>query len=253
MPQAVTLSVPTVGAEPIGGWHLNLGAGKSDRQPGLLNCDLYPGDNIDVAFDLTQMWPFPSNSVASIYLSHVLEHLLDPKAFFREAHRCLQPNGSLLIRVPYGGHRAAWWDLEHVRPWFAESFAMLQPGYAESVGNPQHDAWAWPFSVSVQLRVSYRLARWLRHWYWRWAFCRMPTFFDSEIEELWAQCYALKTEDAVARYQQNHTPNVVGMTYTAWNHHLNDTPPTKAPRLVDLSQGHGIIGYLWRVTGMEKA
>jgi len=243
-----------VGPVPTGGFNLNLGAGKSSRQPGILNCDLYPGPNIDHAFDLTKPWPFPDHSVAHIYLCHVLEHLADPKAFFREAHRCLQPNGTLLVRVPYGGHRAAWWDLEHLRPWFAENFAMLQPGYAMAVGNPQHDAWAYPYGVSiVQLRISYRLARWMRRWWWKWVFSLFPHLFDPEIEELWAHLYALKTDDAVQQYQKDHNPIVVGVTYSAWDHHLTDKAPGNALQLRDLIGGIAMNGYIGRVLGMEKA
>ncbi len=240
---------------PIDGFHLNLGAGKASKQPGLLNCDLYPGPNIDYVFDLTKPWPFPEHSVASIYLCHVLEHLTDPKAFFREAHRCLQPNGTLLIRVPYGAHRAAWWDLEHVRPWFAENFAMFQPGYARAVGNPQHDAWAYPFGVNiVQLRASYRLARWLRRWWWKWLFAQFPHLFDPEIEELWAHLYALKTDDAVQHYLKDHSnPVVVGVTYAAYEHHLTDKPPSDTLQLRDLLEGVSIGAYIGRVFGLEKA
>jgi SAM-dependent methyltransferase len=244
-----------VGPVPIGGFNLNLGAGKSSKQPGLLNCDLYPGPNIDVVFDLTKPWPFPEHSVATIYLCHVLEHLTDPKAFFREAHRCLRPNGTILIRVPYGAHRAAWWDLEHVRPWFAENFAMLQPGYAVAVGNPQHDSWKYPFGISiVQLRISYRLARWLRRWWWKWLFAKFPHLFDPEIEELWAHLYALKTDDAIQYYRKDHDPIVVGTTYSAYQHHLTDKAPEAGVCvLTDLIGGITMNGYIGRVFGLEKA
>lgn len=257
MPRADTLSDRTAGAERIGGHglKLNLGAGKALRFDGWLNCDLYPGPTIDLTFDLQGEWPFADHSVSEIYLCHVLEHLHDPKAFFREAHRVLQPNGGLLIRVPYGGHHAAWWDLEHIRPWFPENFAMFQPGYADAVGNPQHDAWQWPFGVHIiQIRLSYLLTRLIRWWPIRWIFCHYPNFFDPEKEEIWAHLYALKTPEAIAQYRETHQSIVVGTTYAAWKYHVEDTAPTApdADELVDLLSGESINGYLARIRAWER-
>jgi SAM-dependent methyltransferase len=194
--------------------------------------------------------------VAEVYLCHVLEHLTDARAFFREAYRCVQPNGSLLIRVPYGAHRAAWWDYTHVRPWYGENFAMLQPGYGAAVGNPQHDEYGWAFGIHiVQLRMSYRLVRWCRKWWVRAIMKRFPEFFDPYIEEIWAHLYALKTQDAIDAYRLTHNPVVVGMTYAAWHHHVTDTPPPTdgTMTLVDLLAGEAVNGYLARVRHWERA
>jgi SAM-dependent methyltransferase len=138
--QVSSLEPPT---EPV---LLHLGCG-GQRQAGWINCDLTPGPAVDVTFDLLKPWPFPADCADEIYASHVLEHLHDPCAFFREAWRVLKAGHRLHLRLPYGGHRAAWWDHTHVKPWFAESFCFLQPGYAEAIGNPQHDAWDTPFGI----------------------------------------------------------------------------------------------------------
>lgn len=206
-------------------------------------------------FDLQGPWPFPDHSVSEVYLSHVLEHLRDPKAFFREAHRVLIPNGTCLVRVPYGGHHAAWWDLTHVQPWFAETFAFLQPGYDQASGNPQHDEWKSYFGINiVQMRVSYKLARLLRHWWMRWLFSKHAWFFDKEIEELWAHLYALKTDDAIQCYRQTHEPNIVGSTFVAWEHQVRGTaPPTNGmAQMIDLGQGVAVNGFIGRVIGEER-
>jgi len=220
-----------------------------------VNCDLYQGPNVDYAFDLQGEWPFEDHSVAEIYLCHVLEHLHDPKAFFREAHRCLQPNGTMLIRVPYGGHHAAWWDWEHVRPWFPENFAALQPGYAEAIGNPQHDSFRCTFGVHiVQVRLSYVLTRLLRWWPVRWLMAHYPNFFDPEKEEIWAHLYALKTPDAIEQYKASHQAIVVGTTYAAWRHQVEDRAPRpgEAGELIDLLSGESINAYLARIRSWER-
>ncbi len=237
------------------GLRLNLGAGGNPKDPGWLNCDLNSAPNIDLTFDLQGKWPFPDHSVAEMYSCHVLEHLADFKTFFLEAYRCLQPNGTLLIRVPYGGHRSAWFDWSHLRPWFAESFAALQPGYGESVGNPQHRDTDFSFGLgSVQLRVSYRLARWLRRWWVKKLFCHINTLFDAEIEELWVFAYALKTQDAIDHYKATHKPNMVPVSYSAWKHHLTDEhlEPFQQSIMVDLMSGLNVTGYLHNIQEWEK-
>src|SRR5689334_3994902 len=88
---------------------LHIGCG-DHRIEGFINCDLYETKATDRVFDCTGRWPFEDSSVATIYSAHMLEHLTDFKGFFREAHRVLKPEGCLQIRVPYGGHRAAYWD-----------------------------------------------------------------------------------------------------------------------------------------------
>ena len=198
---------------------LHLGCGPT-RLDGWLNCDLSPGPAVDCAFDLDQPWPFPDHAVEEIYASHVLEHLKHPYRFFSEAWRVLGPNRQMLVRVPYGAHRAAWWDLEHQRPWFGESFCFLQPGYAEAVGNPQHDGWRAYFSVElVDMRLSARWARrlrwrWLRPWLVRWA-----NECQDFCEELWVYLVALKTPESVAQFLRSRPANLIPCRYVVYRHH----------------------------------
>jgi hypothetical protein len=132
---------------------------------------------------------------------------------------------------------------------------MLQPGYAMAVGNPQHDSWNYPYGIQiVQLRISFRLARWLKRWWWKWFFAQFPHLFDPEIEELWAHVYALKTDDAVQHYQKDHNPIVVGTTYCAYDHHLTGKAPEgETVKLRDILGGITMNGYISRVFGLEKA
>ena len=237
-------------------YRLNLGSGRSVHQDGWLNCDLSPGPAVDAVFSAdTETWPFPDHSVQEIYCCHVLEHLAHPQAFFQEAHRVLQPNGILLIRVPFGGHHAAWWDWTHLRPWYAESFCGVQPGYNERTGNPQHDdSEGYPFGVHIiKLRVGFQLATMLRHWWWRWVFARYASFFDPMIEEIWAHLYALKTPDAIKQYRATHQANIVGSEFVAWEFQYRGVPPHPTENTLIAIGGGPIFGaYLHRIASEER-
>lgn len=85
---------------------LNLGCGR-DLRKGYVNVDRRPP--VDLIFDLDSLpWPFASDSVDEIYMSHILEHLKEPKLALRECHRILKPGGLLEIRVPHRKYRGAY-------------------------------------------------------------------------------------------------------------------------------------------------
>lgn len=197
---------------------LHLGCGYG-RLEGWTNCDLYAHPSVDVAFDVQKDWPFEDNSAEAIYSSHMLEHLTDPLAFFREAHRVLQPSASMMLRCPYGGNNLAWIDLTHVRPWFARSFACLQPGYGDSIRNPQHATWKWPFDVrSVDLRIHPRFVPWLK---WRWLQRRVLDYGEhiaNFAEEMWIHLVPVKSEDEATVFRQMREPNGVPTRWCMYTH-----------------------------------
>lgn len=210
-------TAPPSSGEPL---KLHIGCGHH-RIAGYVNCDLHETDVTDQVFDCTSLWPFETNSASTIYCSHTLEHLHDYAAFFKEAHRVLRPDGNLQIRVPYGGHKAAYWDLTHVRPWYAESFCFLQPGYAQAVGNVQHHAWTHCFSVEdCVLRVTDRLTpllRWrlLRRWLIPWL-----DLLQNTVEEMWVYLIPLKTTQQIADWSALHPGNAINARYCLYRHHL---------------------------------
>jgi len=146
---------------------LNIGAGRSPlpKEEGWINCDLYHGEGVDLAFDCQGPWPFENESVMEVRSDHTVEHLSDPMAFFREAWRVLIPNGQLNLRLPYGWHQSSWWDLTHLRPWLQESFATVQPGFTQFTRNHQHDHLSCAFWVNnVIMILEKSWARMFRFW-----------------------------------------------------------------------------------------
>jgi hypothetical protein len=234
LPLKVSSSAP-----PTDTLYLHLGCGQH-RLPGWVNCDRTPGPAVDVVFDLLGPWPFAADSVSSLYASHVLEHLQDPWAFFREAWRVLKADHALHLRLPFGGHAAAWWDLTHVRPWFAQSSAFVQPGYAAAIGNPQHDDWQTPFGIaSLQLRLGQKPARLLRWYPVRKLLVPWLEHWPTAVEEIWIDLYPLKTPERQAAYQATHAANAVPLAYVAYAHHVYNQPvPTSGGlQLVVLAAG----------------
>lgn len=83
------------------GMNLNLGCG-SDIRKDWINVNFYDSDGVDVVCDLNVYpYPFKDNSVSYIYMSHVLEHLIEPVKNLGECHRILKKGGILEIKVPY--------------------------------------------------------------------------------------------------------------------------------------------------------
>ena len=57
--------------------------------------------HVDVQCDLSEPLALASNSVETVVLSDVLEHVLDPAALWREMGRIVAPGGYVLVNVPF--------------------------------------------------------------------------------------------------------------------------------------------------------
>jgi SAM-dependent methyltransferase len=203
--------------------NLNIGAGmEAPRIPNEINSDLYPGENIDVVFDACRPWPFKDNSIAFIRSNHVLEHLPDPWAFFREAWRVLIPSKkhNMLAYLPYGASDAALSDLSHVRPWTPGSFCCFQPGYNKAVRNPQFSQWGQetPFSVvSIYLRVNANLRWLLKPIIRRWGINALDYIWNGFIE-MTVGMRAIKDHDDEVRWLVRYQPNGVPVVRYIYQH-----------------------------------
>ncbi|HYE89551.1 MAG TPA: methyltransferase domain-containing protein [Terriglobales bacterium] len=194
---------------------LHLGCG-TVRQPGFVNCDLHKTAATDMVFDVQERWPFADNSASLIASAHMLEHLDDPLAFFREAWRVLRPTGMLSLQLPYGASDEGATDLTHKRLWFPGTFCAFQPGYGEIIGNPQHE-WPAPFSVDYVGARIHRDLVWLARWPWRAIGLRVLRFLWSGYVELFVQMTALKTPEQLAMFREHgHPGNTVPFTVVAW-------------------------------------
>lgn len=106
--------------------HLNIGCGPN-RDINNINCDIYAETGADLVFDISKAnWPIPANSVSSVKLYHVLEHLSgDFKIFFQELYRVCKNEALIYVRVPHPRHDWFLIDPTHVKPWHEESFTYL--------------------------------------------------------------------------------------------------------------------------------
>ena len=202
---------------------LNVGAGLMPRKPNQINADLYPGPNIDVTFDVCQTWPFEDNSIGAVRAIHILEHLPDPFAFFKEAWRVLAPDAdykcNLQLRLPYGASGDAIGDITHLRSWLPGSFSCFQPGYNRAVFNRQYDGWPAPFSVmSVYQRINPKL-RWLvKPVIRRWGLPLLEFLWGGYVEMI-VGMRALKKPDDVTRWQIRYEANSVPIAHCMYQYH----------------------------------
>jgi SAM-dependent methyltransferase len=66
--------------------------------------------NADTRYFSGETWPVDDGSADTILATELLEHVVDPSVFMREAHRCLKPGGKLVLTVPFA---ARWHFIPH--------------------------------------------------------------------------------------------------------------------------------------------
>ena len=148
---------------------LNLGAGKVIL-PDWINIDKFPIPGIEVVCNLfTFPWPFRSEGVEEMYISHLIEHIphdvfeialresgdtstevrrSDLDGFFRffqEAWRVLTPGGTVTCIAPYWTWAGSVWDPTHVRGICEQTFTYLTDNH-ENANFDYHI----PFNFSIQ-------------------------------------------------------------------------------------------------------
>jgi predicted SAM-dependent methyltransferase len=109
---------------------LNLGCGPK-YLPGFVNIDGNPFSKSDLWLDVRNGLPFPSNSVDSIYSTHMFEHFYPDELnlLLRECLRVLKPGGGVRLIVP-NLESAIEAYCQSQSSWFGDSF----PRHFDSLG-----------------------------------------------------------------------------------------------------------------------
>jgi predicted SAM-dependent methyltransferase len=110
--------------------HLHLGCGPK-YLPGFLNIDGNLFNKIDIWLDVRNGLPFSSNSVDSVYSTHMFEHFYpdELKRLLQECARVLKPGGGVRLIVPSLENAIAAYTQERSN-WFDDSF----PRHFNSLG-----------------------------------------------------------------------------------------------------------------------
>lgn len=92
---------------------LDIGCGQR-KLPGAVGMDIIKNSTADVIHDASAIpWPFEDSSFKIVFANHFVEHIDDLLAFFNEVHRILEPNGRLIMQVPYFRWVDAYTDPTH--------------------------------------------------------------------------------------------------------------------------------------------
>lgn len=216
------------------GIELELGAGTSTvNAPGRLNCDLYPGPNIDVAFDLMKPWPFRDNSIRGIHANHVLEHLPDPDFFMQEAWRVLVEPGllspNLFLRLPYGPSEQGIGDITHIKMFSPTSFACWWPNYIKTSQNLQYQVQNAKFALfMVGMHINPKL-RWMAKPIIRFVALRAIPFLWNGWIEMVVQMGVLKSERHLAAWDKRPESKAIPMVNLMWEDEYYNRP-VRIPR-----------------------
>lgn len=110
--------------------HLHLGCGPKYLE-GFVNIDANPQHKLDLWLDVRCGLPYASNSVDSIYSTHMIEHFYpdELQQLLRECARVLKPEGGLRLVVPNLKNAIIAYQQERHK-WFYDDF----PRHFDSLG-----------------------------------------------------------------------------------------------------------------------
>jgi SAM-dependent methyltransferase len=91
---------------------LNLGCGNK-KIAGALGVDRHRCEGVDVVCDIEKCLPFKMNTVESVYIDNVIEHVLDIPALMRELHRICRNGADITIITPHFSALDSWRDPTH--------------------------------------------------------------------------------------------------------------------------------------------
>ena len=94
-----------------------------DSSPDAVRIARERGRQVDL-HDVGEPLPVEDESVDGVILKDLLEHVADPVAVVREAHRVVRPDGLVFASSP-DAQRWVWDDYTHRRPFTRRAFRML--------------------------------------------------------------------------------------------------------------------------------
>lgn len=118
---------------------LNLGCGKVVRD-GWIGVDKIDKHDPDQVVDLeVTPWPWPTDSVEAVEMTHILEHLgQTPQSYLSilsELYRVCKDGATIRIAVPHHRHDIAVIDPTHVRLITVEGLKMFSKAHNENTRN----------------------------------------------------------------------------------------------------------------------
>jgi SAM-dependent methyltransferase/uncharacterized protein YbaR (Trm112 family) len=146
---------------------LNVGSGKTDFGPDVINLEIAPGPGVDVV-GVAESLPIASGSCDGMILMAVLEHVHDANRTLSEARRVLRPGGRLLVDVPFiQGYHASPGDYRRYTEQGLctemERFGFAVEGSGVAIGPASAMAWVTSeflaLLVSGRSAMAYRVAR----------------------------------------------------------------------------------------------
>jgi SAM-dependent methyltransferase len=120
----ISAAVPQ-GDEPV----LELGAGGSlnAQLPKTIHSEVFPVSEVTAVLD-AQRLPFSDGALRGIVMINVLHHVQDPRAFFREAARCVKAGGVISF----------------IEPWVSTWSRFVCPRFHYEPFNPDRPDWRIP-------------------------------------------------------------------------------------------------------------
>jgi SAM-dependent methyltransferase len=122
---------------------IDLGCG-NNKHPGAVGVDTVKLDAVDIVHDLRDFpYPFQSETVQRVILSHVLEHFTieQIRDILKEVARILMPRGEVLISVPHAFSIAAFSDPTHKSFFTYGSFRFFDRNHAKTYYTGFTDTW----------------------------------------------------------------------------------------------------------------
>jgi len=110
--------------------------------PNVVTSDILELPNVDKVFSVFDM-PFDQASVDAFFMFDVLHHITDPRAFFREALRCLKAGGRIVIIEPAN----TWWSRFVYQNFHHELFDTQAQWELEAIGPLSHGNGALPWII----------------------------------------------------------------------------------------------------------